>query len=252
MSAPQPGGYPDGARVRIGRSVGTVVPPAIRVRVALDGAETVEVPAVCVHLVDGETAVVPVVDANSALRELRAEYDQAAEDWGRSDAQVLAENQRLAAENDRARKALVHGDALLARVFEWVSNGITSHMGEPVRRSRWLDQSHIDKTWEQIIAWRDSWGSVATTPDGAADLDEVDELRGLVELLAAERSRYRNALADLAEDFWRRGERTLAVLDDGDEHEDDCDSPAECHASATHWTWKLAASAVDTALGGVA
>ncbi len=53
------------------------------------------------------------------------------------------------------------------------------------------------------------------------------------------------ALRELVKDFRQRAEQTVVALDDGGQHEDECDSPAECHAAAQHFTWKLAARALE-------
>jgi hypothetical protein len=57
-----------------------------------------------------------------------------------------------------------------------------------------------------------------------------------------------DAAAHLAADFRQRAEQSIASFDDGEEFVDECDSPAECHASAQHFTWRLAAQALERLL----
>lgn len=49
-------------------------------------------------------------------------------------------------------------------------------------------------------------------------------------------------------DFRQRAEQTVVKFDEDGHHDDECGSAAECHASAQHFTWKLAASALEKAL----
>lgn len=56
------------------------------------------------------------------------------------------------------------------------------------------------------------------------------------------------AAAALVADFRQRAEQTVATFGENGQHDDECDSPAECHASAQHFTWKLAARALEKAL----
>ena len=53
------------------------------------------------------------------------------------------------------------------------------------------------------------------------------------------------SLRELAADFRQRAEQTAVAFDEGGQREDECDSPAECHASAQYLTWKLAARALE-------
>ena len=74
MSAPDHCAYPVGTRVRIGTRQGTVHPTQPRVTVQIDGGEIAEVPALCVHLAEGQAPAGPIVEeANNALRELADE-----------------------------------------------------------------------------------------------------------------------------------------------------------------------------------
>jgi hypothetical protein len=75
----------------------------------------------------------------------------------------------------------------------------------------------------------------------------LDEKVGRIELLAAERSRYRDALVNLAADFRQRAEDTEVTPEDPDEP-DQCASPAECHAGERMFTWKHAALLLERAL----
>lgn len=52
-------------------------------------------------------------------------------------------------------------------------------------------------------------------------------------------------LAALARDFRDRAEKTITKALEGEQVADECDSPAECHASTEHFTWKLAALQVE-------
>lgn len=102
-------------------------------------------------------------DKTDQIERLQAQYDQAVEDWGRNDEQMLAENQRLTEEVSRLREQLAAAQALVA-------------------------------------------------------------------------------------DFRRRAEQTVATFGEDGQHDDECDSPVECHASAQHFTWKLAATALEKAV----
>jgi hypothetical protein len=53
------------------------------------------------------------------------------------------------------------------------------------------------------------------------------------------------SLRELAADFRQRAEQTVTAYDEDEAPEDECDSPAECHASARYLTWKLAARALE-------
>lgn len=72
------------------------------------------------------------------------------------------------------------------------------------------------------------WSAATPKADGAGDL--------------------RGTLTALAADFRNRAEQTSLAYDEGEAPEDDCDSPAECHASARYLTWKLAARALEKAM----
>ncbi len=102
MSAPDSCAYPVGTRVRIGTHQGTVHPPQPRVTVLIDGGEIAEVPALCVHLAEGQAPAEPIVnEANNALRELSTENERLRErvaeqteinqGWVRYGARVKAE-----------------------------------------------------------------------------------------------------------------------------------------------------------------
>lgn len=190
-----------------------------------------------------------------------AEFHQAVEDWGRNDEQALADSAMLAEKTEwlseacrltvreaaaiRGERDKLLGDATSARekLMELVGGDWT------------VEPSLNDLATYAARFWGDDRRELAA----CAEWKQAAEAKA--ELLAqeqaercAEVSRLREQLAAvqaLVADFRQRAEQTVATFGEDSQHDDGCDSAAECHASAQHFTWKLAAHALEKALASV-
>jgi hypothetical protein len=115
-----------------------------------------------------------------------------------------------------------------------------------LRRSLRFADAHVPR-WERIIGEHQAEIERLRTEHAQA----VEDWGCNDEQLLAENQRLADQLtaaAALAADFRQRAEQTVATFGEEGQHDDECDSPAECHAVAQHFTWKLAARALEKAL----
>lgn len=85
---------------------------------------------------------------------------------------------------------------------------------------------------------------ILVRPDGLTPHEARQRAEQEAERLASQLA----AAAALVVDFRQRAEQTVVTFGEDGQHDDNCDSPAECHAVAQHFTWKLAARALEKAL----
>lgn len=104
------------------------------------------------YKVNNETTLKHADDAMEAVwpevERLRAEYDQAVEDWGRNDEQVLADSGKLAAELDLCRER----DALTRKALQVDGDGPLQFAALIVRQQRDKAVAEVSRLREQLAA----------------------------------------------------------------------------------------------------
>lgn len=226
----------------------------IRMEVQRDEAHT-ELGTIRGELADFAQESVPShVSTLQAVRWLIAEHDEQVKHNEEVSEEVGEENRALCDERDRLREGL---------------RGMARRVGEFRQALKFAD-AHVPQ-WERIISERQKEiellrmrchevGVRATEEFDArmslqAQYDQAVEDWGRNdEQMLAENQRLADQLAAaaaLVAEFRQSAEQAVATFGEDGQHDDECDSPAECHASAQHFTWKLAASSLEKALGPV-
>jgi hypothetical protein len=165
----------------------------------------------------------------------------------------LCDDSRALAD-ERDTLSWLHAEAV------WRLRGMARRVGE-MRRSQsgWAERAHQRQrdlhhalhTGEPMPHRQDDTVWIELVAEAGRLRSWVDRFRAGMRTVTEERDSLRaqlDSVRAVVGDFRLRAEQTITTFGEEGQHDDECDSPAECHASAQHFTWKLAARALEKAL----